>query len=117
MLNKLTTTPERLYRWRKNFPNCNNVYAKQINEVPGQRCIYNPYKNDLKFSNAFTNGGFSFLPNPFEYWNLKANKDTRPQIMSTFDLDNAADYSSIKHDYKKASIPSRASRNIEEKKE
>jgi len=95
-----------LYRWRVNFPHCNNVYYKDIREDPEHAFIYNPNQKNYKSAHGLSTGGFIFFPNPFDAKKLKVNSSIKPQLAKAIDLDNAADMVTEGVDYSRAVAPS-----------
>jgi hypothetical protein len=53
-----------LYKWRKHYPHCNNVYVGTVLKDESVVYVHNPYESLAKTKNLFTQGGLLFLPNP-----------------------------------------------------
>lgn len=101
-----------LFKWRVNYPHCNNVYYKNIREDPEVAFIYNPNQKNYKSAHGLSTGGFIFFTNPFDAKQLKVNSSLKPQLAKAVDLDNAADVVTDAIDYSNVAAPSSAGTGV-----
>jgi hypothetical protein len=59
-------TNNHLFKWRKGFPHCSNVYFRESTVDEKLNYISNPYENDWKNANIFRPGGILILPNTYD---------------------------------------------------
>lgn len=116
MLEVSSKVLNKLYKWRINYPHCENVYFRHRLEESEKRYLYNPYHQTGIKVIAFNVGGFVFLSNPFIATNFKLKIKPNSHVVDAMNLDNIAEYADDSYEYKTEFSTIGSRRGIEERK-